>query len=100
MNDELIDFPVSNAYRDSYHQQGLTRLPSAEWYNRRAPAIRPNGHVIDECVCAECWWGIETGSQSGKLFSDQIAKLWRAVDGLRKRPTSTKAIPVRRRINE
>ena len=96
MNDELIDFATSSTYRDSYYQQGLTRLPSAEWHNRyQSPEIRPNGHTLG-CVCAECWWGIETGSQS----ADQIAKLWRAVDGLRKRPTSTKAIPVRRRINE
>lgn len=97
MNDELIDFATSSTYRDSYYQQGLTRLPSPDWHNRHAPEIRPNGHTLG-CVCQECWWGVETGSQSGDLAA-QISRLWKVVQGMQKRTTS-KLAPVRRRINE
>ena len=39
MSDDLIDFPVSNLWRDYYYEVGLTKYPSPNYISSRDRAL-------------------------------------------------------------
>ena len=44
--EDMIDFPVSDTYRDAYYEQGLTRYPSPGYISGRDQAFIDAMHAI------------------------------------------------------
>lgn len=40
MKEDMIDFPVSDTWRDYYYEKGLTPYPSPRYFNRRTDEMK------------------------------------------------------------
>ena len=39
-NEDMIDFPVSDTWRDYYYERGLTPRPSSRYYNQESSELK------------------------------------------------------------